>query len=420
MITSALADSESLADAALEWVLGAARTVNDGLTWPDTPTDEETSPVLYSGTSGVLPALLDAWRYFDDDRYADAAVRGARSVAAAVDSWEDSGLYTGVAGMAVALRGVHRILDDTAAGASADRALDVLRARFDGTRWNDCYELIVGNAGIALAALEFGDLDLAQRAVQRFALAAEPTAGGVHWEIRAGAEPRLHHMSHGTLGIVYALAGVGHAAGRPDLVELALAGAADVVSRNDAGPNGFLVAHSDPQQQHEKIERYSYGWCHGTAGDAQVFRLLNHIQPDNPAWAGLANRCWYTLLNSGIPQRSRPGFWDNNGRCCGTAGVLALACDRHVEHGDGRTFADVLVGDLATRATTDTCGIRWSNIEHRETPSVLPATTGWAMGNAGIIRELLRHARISTGKDPRYAVPFPDHPPTARPTAAWE
>ncbi len=30
----------------------------------------------------------------------------------------------------------------------------------------------------------------------------------------------------------------------------------------------------------------------------------------------------------------RPGFWDNNGRCCGTAGVLALACDRIVERGD--------------------------------------------------------------------------------------
>jgi hypothetical protein len=35
------------------------------------------------------------------------------------------------------------------------------------------------------------------------------------------------------------------------------------------------------------------------------------------------------------------------------------------------------------------------------------------MGNAGIIRELLRHARVSTDRDPRYAVLFPDHQPTA-------
>ncbi|MFI5775223.1 lanthionine synthetase LanC family protein [Streptomyces sp. NPDC051658] len=413
MIPNAPNDAESLAVGALEWLLKAARDVADGSAWPDTLADDQVTPILYSGTSGVLPTLLDAWRYFADHRYADAALRGARSIADAVEDWEDSGLYTGLAGMAVALRGVHRVLGDTVAGASADRALDILRSRYDGAGWNDCFELIVGNAGIALAALECGDLDLAQLAVNRYLHTAEPTTAGVQWEIRTGAVPRMHHMSHGTLGIVYALAAVGRAADRPDLVDLALAGAADVVSRNEAGPDGFLVAHSDPQQQHEKIERHSYGWCHGTAGDAQAFRLLSHILPDDPAWPALSDRCWHTLVNSGIPRRIRPGFWDNNGRCCGTAGVLALACDRQVEHGDGHDFADVLVADLAARATTDANGIHWSNVEHRETPSDLLPATGWAMGNAGIIRELLRHARITANRDPRYAVPFPDHLPTA-------
>ncbi|MHC3820275.1 lanthionine synthetase LanC family protein [Streptomyces sp. DT9] len=412
MIASA-PDAESLAVGALEWLMKAARDTDDGVVWPNTLADDQVTPELYSGSSGVLPALLDAWQYFADDRYADAALRGARSVADAVEDWEDSGLYTGVAGMAVALRGVHRVLGDAAAGASADRALDVLRSRYDGTGWNNRFELIVGNAGIALAALECGDLSLAQLAVDRYAGAAEPTTAGVQWETRVGAVPRLHHMSHGTLGIIYALAAVGRAADRPDLVDLAVAGAADVVSRNEAGPDGFLVAHSDPQQQHEKIERHNYGWCHGSAGDAQAFRLLTHVLPDDPAWPALADRCWHTVINSGIPRRIRPGFWDNNGRCCGTAGVLAFACDRQVERGDGHDFADILVADLAARATTDTDGICWSNFEHRETPSDLAPATGWAMGNAGIIRELLRHARITSKRDPRYAVPFPDHAPTA-------
>ncbi|MFH8619538.1 lanthionine synthetase LanC family protein [Streptomyces sp. NPDC017979] len=413
MITGAPDDAESLAVGALEWLMKAARDVDGGAAWPDTPADDRVTPELYRGTSGVLLALLDAWWYFDDDRYADMALRGARSVADAVGNWEDSGLHTGVAGMAVALRGVHRVLGDTAAGASADRALDVLRARYDGAGWNDYFELMAGNAGIALAALECGDLDLAQLAVGRYARAAEPTTAGVQWEIRAGAVPRLHHMSHGTLGIVYALAAVGQAADRPDLVDLAVAGAADIVSRDEAGPDGFLVAHSDPQQQHEKIERHSYGWCHGPAGDAQAFRLLTRVLPDDPAWPALADRCWHTVLHSGIPRRTRPGFWDNNGRCCGTAGVLALACDRQVEHGDGRDFADVLVADLKARATTDADGVRWSNFEHRETPGDLAPATGWAMGNAGIVRELLRHARITGDRAPQYAVPLPDHPPTA-------
>jgi len=110
----------------------------------------------------------------------------------------------------------------------------------------------------------------------------------------------------------------------------------------------------------------------------------------------------------------RPGFWDNSGRCCGTAGVLALACDRYGEGRDNLDFATVLVNDLALRATVDGGGVRWSNHEHRATPSTLEPQTGWAMGNAGIVRELLRFARATAGSDPSYAVPWPDHPAVGR------
>ncbi len=33
------------------------------------------------------------------------------------------------------------------------------------------------------------------------------------------------------------------------------------------------------------------------------------------------------------------------------------------------------------------------------------------MGNAGIVRELLRYARIQECRDPGYAITWPDHPP---------
>ena len=231
----------------------------------------------------------------------------------------------------------------------------------------------------------------------------------MHWEVRRGVPARFHHISHGTLGIVLALASVGAAAGRDDLVELALSGAADVVARDEAGPDGFLVPHSDPQHKPEIVERYSYGWCHGPAGDAQVFRLLHRLTGD-PAWTALVDRCWHTVTTSGLPERLRPGFWDNNGRCCGTAGVLALAVDLAAEGRTDLTFARVLVDDLAARATVDPAGARWSNHEHRVTPSELSPRRGWAMGNAGIVRELLRYARVADGRDPTYAVAWPDHP----------
>lgn len=358
-------------------------------------------PSLYHGLAGVVLALHETHQHFGDDRYRQAVARGADALSAQVDGLEACSLYFGLVGVAVALRALGR-------DAAADRALNRVRCRFDGQRWNEMFELFMGNAGIGLGALHAGDLDLAVTAVTPYLTTADRTPCGVNWAVRP-SPARSHHIAHGTLGIVYALASVGDAAGREDMIEMALAGAADVVGRNEAGPDGFLVPHSDPPHRPDLIERYSCGWCNGPAGDAQVFRLLARITRDE-VWTTLGDRCWRTVRESGLPRRIRRGFWDKNARCCGTA-------VRIVEHGDDFDFSSVLVDDLTVRATVDDAGVRWSNHEHRATPSDLEPRAGWAMGNAGIVRELLRYARLSEGGAAGYAVPWPDHPVTgnARP-----
>ncbi|MDT0459968.1 lanthionine synthetase LanC family protein [Streptomyces sp. DSM 41527] len=407
----AVDEVEGLAVEGLRWLTGAAReTAGGGLAWATRPSDDKLNPMLYSGTAGIVPVLLEAWRHFGDDAHADTALRAARSLVDSVDGLDDDSLYFGRTGVALALRSVHEELGDTAAGAAADRALELVRSRFDGARWGELYELMGGNAGIGLGALVAGDTELAVLAVEPYLRTAEQTPAGVHWPHRTGVEARLHHISHGTLGIALALARIGRATGRADLAELALAGVADVVARDEGGPEGFLVLHSTPQFRPDVVQPISYGWCHGPAGDAQVFRLLRDITAD-PAWSALAERCWHTVTHSGLPERLRPGFWDNNGRCCGTAGVLALACDRLVEQQDPYDFAHVLVADLAARAIRDTDGARWSNFEYRPVPRDLEPGTGWGMGNAGIVRELLRFVRLCRGGDPRYAFAWPDQPP---------
>ena len=236
-------DAETLAAGGVRWLLGLA--------------DDEFDPTLYSGAAGIVITLLEAHRHFGDDQYGDAAVRGARTIAAAVDDVDHCSLYFGLTGMAFALRVVDELLGDPHAAAAADHALELVRSRFDGERWSDQFELLGGNAGIALGALAVGDPDLAVLAVTPYLRTAETTVRGVHWEVRAGTPARFHHISHGTLGIVQALAAVGHATGSSELLELALAGAADVVSRNEAGPSDFLVPHSDP--------RHSKDWSSATA-----------------------------------------------------------------------------------------------------------------------------------------------------------
>jgi hypothetical protein len=116
--------------------------------------------------------------------------------------------------------------------AAASRALNRVRGRFDGQRWNAMFELLMGNAGIGLGALHAGDLELAVTAVTPYLATADRTPCGVNWAVWRSPS-RSHHIAHGTLGIVYALAAVGDAAGREDTIETALAGAADVASRTE-------------------------------------------------------------------------------------------------------------------------------------------------------------------------------------------
>jgi lantibiotic modifying enzyme len=401
-------DAIDLIEPALEWLTSSARDDERGsIAWPEQRSDAQPAASLYMGTAGVVVTLLEAHHALGVDRYAQLAARGARWLAQQLDD-EETGLYLGLTGTAFALFAVERALGDTEAGKASRRALGIVRSRFDGHRWNAFTELLYGHAGIALGALAAGDLDLAVLASDALASLAEPTDAGVQWTVWEGLGSRVHNMAHGTVGIAFALEAVGSAAGRPDLVELALAATRDVLSLSeDDGGDGFIVHHSDPQL--EGSERYSFGWCHGPTGDAQLFRLLGQLQPD-ARWDDLVRRCWRTVTHSGIPQRLRPGFWDNSGHCCGTAGVLALALDLFGDGAADLDFANTLVADIQMRATLDAGGARWSNQEYRNQPPELEAQTGWAHGNAGIIRELLRYSGSDDGVPPDYRIPWPDQP----------
>ena len=409
-VSESLVSSEELAWESLEWLMVQARPHGNGIVWTGVSTATEPSVDLYSGTAGVVLALLEAYRHSGDERWASAAAAGGRSLGQRVDGLDDASLYFGATGVAVALEAVAERLGDASAHAAAVRALAAVREAFDGERWGGAFELMAGNAGVALGALRVGDVDLAELAVTPYLSTVEPTEYGVTWENRHGQPARRHHISHGTLGVAYALAATAAATGRSDLMELCLAAVADVVARNDAGSSGFLVPHSDPQQQHERIERYSYGWCHGPAGDAQVFRLLGQITGDatvdefgGPLLAdgGDLGATWPDPAR--LLGQQRALLWHRWGTCTGVR--------PEVTRGDGLGFADVLVADLVDRATRDAQGVRWSNVEHRDDAPDLEPRHGWAMGNAGIVRELLRHARPGAGEDPGYAADWPDHPP---------
>ena len=172
--------------------------------------------------------------------------------------------------------------------------------------------------------------------------------------------------------------------------------------RGLARDGGFIIPHTLPYSRRD-VEPVTYTWCHGPAGTSQLFagagaRRRGHCRRARRHRA--AGTVLHSILASGIPQRLRPGFWDNDGRCCGTAGVgdvlLDAAQDGASQAACGtllqgaRTMADALV----ERAIRDEAGARWRFLEHRQEPPLLPPGTSWMQGAAGIAAFLLRLARV--------------------------
>jgi hypothetical protein len=107
------------------------------------------------------------------------------------------------------------------------------------------------------------------------------------------------------------------------------------------------------------------------------------------------------VLDSGVPERLRPGFWDNDGRCCGTAGVGDVLLDGAqdatdaAEAGELLTAAQVMGDALLERSIRVDHRAFWRFIEYRQDPPLLPPGTSWMQGAAGIAAFLWRLARVT-------------------------
>ncbi len=261
-------------------------------------------------------------------------------------------------------------------------------------------DLVLGTAGVVLAAVWAGGehaRDIAVTGGEALLRAADDTGDGLDWAMQAGRPYRMPNYSHGTAGIATALAIAGAALGREDFIAAARQGAQHLLTAGSLDDGGFVVPHTLPYSSRD-VEPVTYTWCHGPAGTSYLFAALAHAGVDSVAGlqvTRLRHRCLHSILASGVPQRLRPGFWDNDGRCCGTAGVGDVLLDAAQDCTDpaaastllqaARTMADA----LAERAIRDDAGARWRFVEHRQDPPLLPPGTSWMQGAAGIAAFLL-------------------------------
>jgi lantibiotic modifying enzyme len=422
-----------LGESAWAWVLDQVR--EDEGPWlpvtvpPDGPRQAEPGEHrdgLYDGIAGLAPVLAEIAQYRElsprEQGLADGVV--ARLSARAAERSEPS-LYAGLAGDATALRLLAPGAEDTALRRLAELATpEGWRTTLEFEPGSDAplTDVVMGTAGVVMAAVWARSAFTAPIALtggEALLAVAERTEAGLDWGITPGATSRMPNYSHGTAGVAAALAVAGAALDRRDFVEAAVEGARHVLAVGSARDGGFVVPHTIPPSSRD-VEPVTYTWCHGPAGTSHLFTALSLAGVEKVAGrrvADLRDHCLTAILASGVPERLRPGFWDNDGRCCGTAGVGDVLLDavqdspvperRETLLRAAHRMADALV----ERAVKDDAGARWRFLEHRADPPLLPPGTGWMQGAAGIAAYLLRFARyLETG---------PDSPVVDRPDQWW-
>ena len=404
-----------LADAArraFDWIGSVAVEVDGGLGWLD---DGVLADDLYSGTAGVLVGCAEAAAAGLGPAQVSAGARARllwlAARGAGVATLPDDGLFSGWAGVAVALRAWSHAAGDAVAAAAAGRVTSQIAGRIlrapDGAP--GCTDVISGDSGILLALIA-DDSGAAVQAAHvlagRLAGAGEPGPDGLHWRMAADREYLMPGFSHGTAGVAYALAIAGRTLDRGDLVDVATRGARALLAIGHH-PGGWAVPLAIPPGP--RGPAVAYGWCHGAAGTIRLFLLLNEIDPQ-PRWQHAVDACLRALRDSRLPLRLYPGYWDNLARCCGTAGVGELLLDRYQATGDTALldWAGTLAADVADRAASTPHGVTWSNTEYTRTPPELPAEPGFMQGAAGIAGWLARFHALRAR---------PDTPP--RPSPAW-
>jgi lantibiotic modifying enzyme len=388
---------------AFDWIGSVAVDVDGGQGWREYG---ELFDDLYAGTAGVLLGCAEAVATGLDPAPVAAGARARLRYLAergpGAAKLPDDGLFTGWAGVAVALRAWSRAAADAEAGSAATQVTSliaerVLGAQRDPSRYTD---VISGDAGILLALLA-DDSAIAARAAHVLADGlvdlAEPGPDGPHWRMVAGWGYLMPGFSHGTAGVAYALAAAGRALNRRDLVDVAIRGAEALLAVGDL-PGGWAVPLTIPPRPNGPA--VNYGWCHGPTGTVRLFLLLHEIDPQ-PRWQQAVDACLRALRDSRLPARLHPGYWDNLARCCGTAGVGQLLLDRYQATGDPTLldWADTLAADVLDRAVTTPHGVTWSNTEHTKTPPELPPEPGFMQGSVGIASWLARLDVLHTGPE---------------------
>jgi lantibiotic modifying enzyme len=399
------------------WIRASAVQTGKGTTWPAVPENEKSiNNSLYSGTPGVVLFFLEAYYSTGNKTFLADARAGADYLLATLEEEKGTGLYVGVSGIGFVLEETFKATQDEKYREGVEQCLEYVRnnalKKGKGVEWSPTTDIISGTAGTGLfliyAAREWKDsslLDLAVQAGQRLMELGQAEGGGTKWAMDPGYPRLMPNFSHGTAGISYFLASLYAETQQKKFLDAALSGARYLQSIAHKEDDVCLIFHHEPDGK----DLYYLGWCHGPTGTAQLFYRLYQVTGDEE-WIEWSERCARAILQSGIPEKQTPGFWNNVGQCCGSAGVAELFLHLHriTRKQEYINFARRLTSDLLKRGTRDEAGLRWIQAEHRTRPELLLAQTNLMQGAAGIGLWLLHLDYFE--QDQKQRIVLPDYP----------
>ena len=416
--------SREYLDAALaaeRWIRASAQRAGNSTLWPAQPSDPKSvSYNLYTGMPGIVLFYLEAWHATGDKAFLDFARSGATALVARMENEADPGLYTGLAGIGFAVTETYKATNDPAFRQGVLRCLELFRQRAHkvgaGIAWSDYNDVIFGSAGVGLfllyAAHALNDKSAKELAVQaglRLIELGQSENGGLKWPQDPKFPRLMPNFSHGTAGVAYFLATLYQETHQKTFLDAALAGARYLLSIANTDDGVCLIFFNEPWAK----DIYYLGWCHGPAGTARLFYRLFQVTGDRK-WMEWVKKGARGILASGIPKKLTPGYWNNVGQCCGSAGVVEffLALHRITRDPEYLAFARRVAADLVARATRDVHGgestLRWLQAEHRLAPKLLIAQTGYMQGASGIAMSLLHLDEFDRALRP--AITLPDSP----------
>ncbi|MHB8054066.1 MAG: lanthionine synthetase LanC family protein [Candidatus Aminicenantales bacterium] len=406
---------------AARWLDASAVRTDDGLEWPPDPADPKTlDSSLYSGTPGVVLFYLEAGAAAEARglkpeaaAFFEKAREGAATLLGKISRIDDPGLYTGLAGFGYVLEETYKATGEARFRKGFEEVLirirSLARKAGKGVEWSPTTDIIGGTAGVGLFLLysssELKDaawIDLAARAGDRLLEIGKPKNGSLDWAMDPSSPRTMPNFAHGTAGAAFFLSRLYEETKKGEYLEAALAGARYLLSIAETKGDGCLIYHHEP----DGTDLYYLGWCHGPVGTANLFYQLSRVTGDSTwfSWVGKEAR---SLMDSGIPEKQTPGFWNNAGLCCGLAGVADFFLRLYPlsKDSDHLEFGRRVMRMLREKTVEDAGRMKWPQAEYRTRPEFLVAQTGLMQGAAGIGLVFLRWDAFANGRRNKIRLP---------------